>query len=1081
MSDKDLIRNSKTESAQFGTDAEVERTKSNLICKRQVKDDPGNVEDNEVLQERPRSLLAYQSILGEYQETLIDIDPNSRLPTKENPNDNDETKPLCLEDIFLEINEELVASTSNDQGFQIHDRQPKAQILEELITFAAEHANFSKKQQDRITQGEYVFNINQDALVHDNDNEELEIQQPAEGQTNLEETQEPVDDDMFGIEVVIPSCPNGAQDMINNDQDALDHDHEDGGPEIQQPAEDQTLLEETQEPLDDDMFGIEVVIPSCPNGAQDMINNDQDSLVHDNENRGLEIQQPAEDQTLLEETKEPLDDDMFGIEVVIPSCPNGAQDMINNDQDSLVHDNDDGDLEIQQPAEDQTLPEETQEPIDDDMFGIEVVIPSCPNGAQDIINNDQDSLVHDNDDGDLEIQQPAEDQTLPEETQEPIDDDMFGIEVVIPSCPNGAQDMINNDQDALDHDHEDGGPEIQQPAEDQTLLEETQEPLDDDMFGIEVVIPSCPNGAQDMINNDQDSLVHDNENRGLEIQQPAEDQTLLEETKEPLDDDMFGIEVVIPSCPNGAQDMINNDQDSLVHDNDDGDLEIQQPAEDQTLPEETQEPIDDDMFGIEVVIPSCPNGAQDIINNDQDSLVHDNDDGDLEIQQPAEDQTLPEETQEPIDDDMFGIEVVIPSCPNGAQDMINNDQDSLVHDNEDGGLEIQQPAEDQTLLEETQEPIDDDMFGIEVVIPSCPNGAQDMINNDQDTLVHDNEDGGLEIQQPADQTLLEETQEPIDDDMFGIEVVIPSCPNGAQDIINNDQDVVVHDNEDGGLEIQQPAEDQTLLEETQEPLDGDMFGIEVVIPRGPDGAQDVINNDQDVLVRDSDDEGLETKQPAEDQTLLEETQGPAFDNTFGIEVVISSCPDGAQFALVNDRENEGLDTQQPAKDQTIVEESQEQYDKVENADDEILRVDELLSCFKEGLDTSEQDAEIETLRQKIKALEEAAKINEGKLFVMRKRTQHRRLGEELRTRFLERKEDLEEELIRANMNLRFQREKETRLVLRDELRQRFVVKFEHKEQEVNDLKKENAVLRAENSSLKNVAKKQEKSYYNHVS
>ena len=1414
MSEKELILNSKTESARFGTNAEVERSTSHLICKRRVIDNLGNAEDYEVLQGSTKSLLPYQTIFGQYKKTLVDIAPNNELYNTEN---DDQTNPICLEDILLEIIDEPVASTSHGRGLQIHIRQPKEQLLEDLITFAAENAIVFNQQQEMLDKSERaedasetqqpaehqssldktqksvdddmfgievvipsrlngaqdvinikqdalvhdsqneglethqpaedqalpeqsqepvdddmfgievvipsrlngeqdVINIKQDALVHDSQNEGLETHQPAEDQALLEQSQkpvdddmfgievvipsrlygaqdvinikqdalvhdsqneglethqqavdqplleqsqEPVDDDMFGIEVVIPSRLNGAQDVINIKQDALVHDSQNEGLETQQPAVDQPLLEQSQEPVEDDMFGIEVVIPSRLNGAQDVINIKQDALVHDSQNEGLETHQPAEDQALLEQSQEPVDDDMFGIEVVIPSRLNGEQDVINIKQDALVHDSQNEGLETQQPAEDQTLLEQSQEPVDDDMFGIEVVIPSRLNGEQDVINIKQDALVHDSQNEGLETQQPAEDQTLLEQSQKPVDDDMFEIELVIPSRLNGEQDVINIKQDALVHDSQNEGLETKQPAEDQTLLEQSQEPVDDDMFGIEVVIPSRLNGEQDVINIKQDALVHDSQNEGLETQQPAEDQTLLEQSQEPVDDDMFGIEVVIPSRLNGEQDVINIKQDALVHDSQNEGLETQQPAEDQTLLEQSQEPVDDDMFGIEVVIPSRLNGEQDVINIKQDALVHDSQNEGLETQQPAEDQTLLEQSQKPVDDDMFEIELVIPSRLNGEQDVINIKQDALVHDSQNEGLETKQPAEDQTLLEQSQEPVDDDMFGIEVVIPSRLNGEQDVINIKQDALVHDSQNEGLETQQPAeDQTLLEQSQEPVDDDMFGIEVVIPSRLNGEQDVINIKQDALVHDSQNEGLETQQPAEDQALLEQSQEPVDDDMFGIEVVIPSRLNGEQDVINIKQDALVHDSQNEGLETKQPAEDQTLLEQSQEPVDDDMFGIEVVIPSRLNGAQDvinikqdALVHDSQNEGLETQQPAEDQALLEQSQEPLyddmfgievvtpsrlygaqnvinikqdalvhdsqkeglvtqqpaedlalleqsqepveddlfgievvipsrlngaqdvinikqdalvhtsqgdgletqqpakdqvsldetqepvdddmfgievvipccrnevpdvikndqdalvhdsqdrglviqqlgeeqmilkdseepdDTVGNAYSTIVRLDKLFSSLTEGLNTSKQDAEIEALREKIKSLEEAARINEGKLFVMRKRTQHRRLGEELRTRFLERKEDLEEELIRANINLRSQREKEMKLALRDELRQRFVLKFEQKEKEVNDLKKENVVVWAENLSLKNVAKEQERLCCNQV-
>ena len=77
--------------------------------------------------------------------------------------------------------------------------------------------------------------------------------------------------------------------------------------------------------------------------------------------------------------------------------------------------------------------------------------------------------------------------------------------------------------------------------------------------------------------------------------------------------------------------------------------------------------------------------------------------------------------------------------------------------------------------------------------------------------------------------------------------------------------------------------------------------------------------------------------------------------------------------------------------------------------------------------------EMQALKQQIASLTEEAEIYKAKLMVMNRRTRQRRLGEELRIKFLEKKEELERELIEANINLRYLIEKNRRLEFRDKL------------------------------------------------
>ena len=79
------------------------------------------------------------------------------------------------------------------------------------------------------------------------------------------------------------------------------------------------------------------------------------------------------------------------------------------------------------------------------------------------------------------------------------------------------------------------------------------------------------------------------------------------------------------------------------------------------------------------------------------------------------------------------------------------------------------------------------------------------------------------------------------------------------------------------------------------------------------------------------------------------------------------------------------------------------------------------------------DMEMQALKQQIASLTEEAEIYKAKLMVMNRRTRQRRLGEELRIKFLEKKEELERELIEANINLRYLIEKNRRLEFRDKL------------------------------------------------
>ena len=104
------------------------------------------------------------------------------------------------------------------------------------------------------------------------------------------------------------------------------------------------------------------------------------------------------------------------------------------------------------------------------------------------------------------------------------------------------------------------------------------------------------------------------------------------------------------------------------------------------------------------------------------------------------------------------------------------------------------------------------------------------------------------------------------------------------------------------------------------------------------------------------------------------------------------------------------------------------------------------------------ELEIVSLRKQVKEFEERAKSNEGKLLIMNRKTQQRRLGDELRIKFFDMKEQIEQELIRTNIELNYQKEKFKKLAFRDELRERVVLMFEQKQSRVISPKEEDATL-----------------------
>ena len=105
--------------------------------------------------------------------------------------------------------------------------------------------------------------------------------------------------------------------------------------------------------------------------------------------------------------------------------------------------------------------------------------------------------------------------------------------------------------------------------------------------------------------------------------------------------------------------------------------------------------------------------------------------------------------------------------------------------------------------------------------------------------------------------------------------------------------------------------------------------------------------------------------------------------------------------------------------------------------------------------------EIEVLKEKVISLSDEAQIDKAKLLAMSRRMQQLKLGEDLRVRVLEKKENSEEELSQARINLRYQIEKNHRLEFRDELKERVLMKLEQVQTDYTELQKEHGTLLAE--------------------
>ena len=117
----------------------------------------------------------------------------------------------------------------------------------------------------------------------------------------------------------------------------------------------------------------------------------------------------------------------------------------------------------------------------------------------------------------------------------------------------------------------------------------------------------------------------------------------------------------------------------------------------------------------------------------------------------------------------------------------------------------------------------------------------------------------------------------------------------------------------------------------------------------------------------------------------------------------------------------------------------------------------------EELDKRMKEFEINGLKKEIIFLNNEAKLDKAELLTMRRKLQQRKLGEDLRVRFIEKKEKLEKDFTQARLNLRYQIEKNRRLEFKDELRESVIVKFDQVQKDFNELKQEHAKLLAERS------------------
>ncbi len=112
-----------------------------------------------------------------------------------------------------------------------------------------------------------------------------------------------------------------------------------------------------------------------------------------------------------------------------------------------------------------------------------------------------------------------------------------------------------------------------------------------------------------------------------------------------------------------------------------------------------------------------------------------------------------------------------------------------------------------------------------------------------------------------------------------------------------------------------------------------------------------------------------------------------------------------------------------------------------------------------------QEIEMEVLKSQMMILEIRLQENKDRQSVMSKQIHHRKLGEELKQKFLLKGEELEKELIKLKVDLKYEKEKRRRLSISEEIKERFVSTSEKLQQELALMKVTKEVLTEEKSKL----------------
>eukprot|EP00794_Sanderia_malayensis_P018726 gene18726-20615_t len=99
-----------------------------------------------------------------------------------------------------------------------------------------------------------------------------------------------------------------------------------------------------------------------------------------------------------------------------------------------------------------------------------------------------------------------------------------------------------------------------------------------------------------------------------------------------------------------------------------------------------------------------------------------------------------------------------------------------------------------------------------------------------------------------------------------------------------------------------------------------------------------------------------------------------------------------------------------------------------------------------------QEIELKELKNQMEIAMRRVKENENKQSVMRKQIHQRRLGEELKQRFLLKGEELQQDLSKLRVDLKYEKEKRRRLQLSDEIKNRFVDLSENLQKELAQMK-----------------------------